>query len=142
MGRSFEPPRDRLGHRVAALMMEASPARDRLTGGMFIHRHDGDAVGRLELALDLVVAAEAVDAKLRSAVKSGVVEGLTVEARLAAGLAAGVVTAQEAELWTRYNALRRACIMVDDFPRDIGRNVAAEPARVTSLQDAVLRKTA
>jgi acyl-CoA dehydrogenase len=121
-------------------MLENSPARERLTGGMFIHRHDGDAVGRLELALELVAPAEAVEAKLRSAAKSGVVEGLTADARLAAGLAAGVITAQEAELWTRYNALRRACIMVDDFPRDIGRTVATEPARVTALQDAALQR--
>jgi acyl-CoA dehydrogenase len=135
-GRRFTPPSDRLGHRVAALLLEASPARDRLTGGMFIRRHEADAVGRLELALELVAAAEAVEAKLRSAAKSGVVQGLTADARLAAGLAAGVISAQEAELWTRYNALRRACIMVDDFPHDIGRNAAAEPARVTSLQDA------
>jgi acyl-CoA dehydrogenase len=107
---------------------------------MFIRRHEGDAVGRLELALELAAAADAVEAKLRSAAKSGVVEGLTADARLAAGLAAGVITAQEAELWTRYNALRRACIMVDDFPRDIGRNLAGEPARVSSFQDAALQR--
>jgi acyl-CoA dehydrogenase len=139
-GRRFTPPSDRLGHRVSALLLEASPARDRLTGGMFIRRHEADAVGRLELALELVAPADAVEAKLRSAAKSGVVEGLTADARLAAGLAAGVITAQEAELWTRYNALRRACIMVDDFPRDIGRNAGAEPARVTSLQGAALQR--
>ena len=139
-GRRFEPPSDRLGHRVASLLLESSPTRDRLTSGMFIRRHESDAVGRLELALELVAAADAVEAKLRSATKSGVVEGLTADARLAAGLAAGVITAQEAELWTRYNALRRACIMVDDFPRDIGRNLAAEPVRVSSFQDAALQR--
>ena len=135
-GRSFAPPSDRLGHRVSALMLEASPARDRLTAGIFIHPHEDDAVGRLELALGLVGAADAVEAKLRSAVKSGVVEGITAEARLAAALSADVITTQEAETWMRYNALRRACIMVDDFPRDIGRNALAEPARAAAMQRA------
>jgi acyl-CoA dehydrogenase len=127
-GRSFAPPSDRLGHRVAALMLEDCPARDRLTAGIFIRRHEADAVGRLELALELVAAADAVEGKLRNAVKSGVLDAFTVEDRLAAGLTAGVISAQEAEIWTRYNALRRACIMVDDFPRDVGRSAQAEPA--------------
>jgi acyl-CoA dehydrogenase len=141
-GRSYAPPSDRLGHRVSALMLEASPTRDRLTGGIYLNRHEADPVGRLELALDLIPAAEAVDAKVRGAVKSGVVEGLTVEARVQAAREAGVITADEAATWARHNALRRACIMVDDFPHDFGRQPASEPARVTAIQDALQRKTA
>jgi acyl-CoA dehydrogenase len=141
-GRSYAPPSDRLGHRVSALMLEASPTRDRLTGGIYLNRHEADPVGRLELALDLIPAAEAVDAKVRGAVKSGVVEGLTVEARVQAAREAGVITADEAATWARHNALRRACIMVDDFPHDFGRQPASEPARVTTIQDALQRKTA
>jgi acyl-CoA dehydrogenase len=141
-GRSYAPPSDRLGHRVSALMLEASPTRDRLTGGIYLNRHEADPVGRLELALDLIPAAEAVDAKVRGAVKSGVVEGLTVEARVQAAHEAGVITADEAATWARHNALRRACIMVDDFPHDFGRQPASEPARVTAIQDALQRKTA
>jgi hypothetical protein len=38
--------------------------------------------------------------------------------------------------------VRRACIMVDDFPHDLGRAGAAEPASTSPLQDAMLRKTA
>jgi acyl-CoA dehydrogenase len=140
LGRSYAAPSDRLGHRVAALMLEASPARERLTGGIYLNRVDADPVGRLELALELVAPAEAVEAKVRSAVKSGVVDGLTAEARMRGALDAGVVTAAEAQLWSRYDALRRACIMVDDFPRDFGRAAGSEPTRMTSLQDAALQR--
>ena len=43
----------------------------------------------------------------------------------------------------RYDAVRRACIMVDDFPHDIGRNAADAAANVMRFQDAVAaRKTA
>jgi acyl-CoA dehydrogenase len=142
LGRSYLPPSDRLGHRVAALMLEASPARDRLTAGIHLHRHEADPIGRLELALELVPAAEAVEVKVRGGVKSGAVSGLTAEARVQSALQAGVINAQEAETWTRYNALRRACIMVDDFPHEFGRRGAAEPARVTPIQDALQRKSA
>jgi hypothetical protein len=40
-------------------------ARDRLTAGMFIHRDQADPVGRLELALAQVAAAEEVEGKVR-----------------------------------------------------------------------------
>jgi acyl-CoA dehydrogenase len=142
LGRSYAPPSDRLGHRVAALMLEASPTRDRLTGGIYLHRHESDPVGRLELALELIPAAEAADAKVRGAMKSGVIEGLTAEARVQAALEAKVISPDEAATWTRYNALRRACIMVDDFPHDFGRQPASEPVRVTPIQDALQRKSA
>jgi acyl-CoA dehydrogenase len=141
-GRSFAPPSDRLGHRVSALMLEASPARERLTGGIYVNRDEADPVGRLELALELVAATEAVDAKIRSAVKSGVIEGMTAEARVQSAQAARAISPDEAALWQRYNALRRACIMVDDFPHDFGRQPAVEPARVTPIQDALQRKSA
>jgi hypothetical protein len=62
--------------------------------------------------------------------------------RLQSALNAGVITAQEAEVWTRFNRVRRACIMVDDFPHDLAL-FAAEPATVSPLPDAMLaRKTA
>ena len=141
LGRSYAPPSDHLGHRVARLMLEASPARERLTGGIFLRKHEDDPTGRLEVALELVAAADAVEAKVRGAVKSGAVVGLTAEATLQSALDTGVITAQDAEAWRRFNAVRRACIMVDDFPHDLGRSAAA-PVNITPLQDAVMRKTA
>jgi acyl-CoA dehydrogenase len=142
LGRSYAPPSDRLGHRVARLMLEASPARERLTGGIFVRKHEDDPTGRLELALELVAAADAVEAKLRGAAKSGVVDGFTPEARLQSALDAGVISAQEGELWTRYNRIRRDCIMVDDFPHDLARVSASASTSVSPVQDAMLRKTA
>ena len=137
-GKTFSAPDDRLGHRVSRLLMEDSPARDRLTAGMFIHRSEADAVGRLELALQRVAAAEEIESKVRAAVKSGAAEGFTAAERIAAAVRAGAITAAEADALARYNELRRACIMVDDFPPDIGRHVASEPAAYPEL----LRKSA
>jgi acyl-CoA dehydrogenase len=142
-GKTFDAPDDNLGHRVASLLLEDSPARDRLTAGMFIHRHAGDPVGRLELALQQVFAAEQIESRIRVAAKTGAVHGLTAAARMASAVQADVITAQEAETLLRYDELRRACIMVDDFPPDAGRQAASQPAQVTDLQEALLaRKTA
>jgi acyl-CoA dehydrogenase len=142
-GRTFRAPSDHLGHRVARLLMEPSFTRDRLTAGMFLFKHESDPVGRLEVALDMIAPAETIDAKIRAAVKSGVVKGLTAQVQARAALAAGVIDAQELDLLDRYETVRRACIMVDDFPQDVGRNAEAAPANVVPLQDAIAaRKSA
>jgi acyl-CoA dehydrogenase len=142
-GRTFRAPDDALGHRVARLLMEDSPARDRLTAGMFIHRHEADPVGRLELALQRVAEAEAIEAKVRSAVRSGAVRGFATGERIATAVQLGVITAAEAETLKRYDELRCACIMVDDFPPDVGRHALAEPVGLAALEEAlVIRKTA
>jgi acyl-CoA dehydrogenase len=136
-GRTFNAPSDRLGHRVARLLMEPSFARDRLTAGIFLLKDEAEPVGRLEVALELLDAAEAVDAKIRGAVKSGAVKAMTAQGRAQAALEAGMITREEFDALARYEAVRRACIMVDDFPRDIGRNVAGAPANVVPFQEAV-----
>jgi acyl-CoA dehydrogenase len=142
-GRTFRAPDDRLGHRVSRLLMEHSPARDRLTAGMFIHRHESDPVGRLELALERVAEAEEIEAKVRAAVKFGAVHGITAGERNAAAVEVRVITAAEAQTLKSYDELRRACIMVDDFPPDVGRHAAAEPVSVDDFQQALMaRKTA
>ncbi len=131
----------RLGHRVARLLMEDSPARDRLTAGMFVHRDEADPVGRLELALQHVAEAEQIEAKVRAAVRSGAARGFTAGERIAAAVQVGAVTMAEADTLKSYDELRRACIMVDDFPLDVGRHAAAEPVGQSEVfQDALVAR--
>ena len=136
-GRTFAPPSDRLGHRVTRLLMEDSPARDRLTAGMFIQRDEADPVGRLEVALQQVAAAEQIEAKVHAVAKAGALTGYTADERIAAAIRTGAISAEEADALRRYSQLRRACIMVDDFPQEAGR-AASGPA---AYQEP-LRKTA
>jgi acyl-CoA dehydrogenase len=141
-GRTLRAPDDRLGHRVARLLTEQSPARDRLTAGMFIQRHESDPVGRLELALERVAEAEQIEAKVRAAVKRGAVRGFRADERIGAAVEVGAITTGEAQTLRSYESLRRACIMVDDFPHDLGRE-AAEPPAVGAVDQALMaRKTA
>jgi acyl-CoA dehydrogenase len=142
-GRVYSPPKDSLGQAVARLLLEPSQTRERMTAGMFIDEREEDPVGRLELAMRAAPAGEAIEAKIRNGVRAGVISGLVEEARIQDAAKKGLVTAEETAQFRRYSQLRRACIMVDDFPQDVGRMQAArEPASVTQLGDAVPRKTA
>ena len=142
-GRTYTPPSDWLGQKVARAMMEPSQTRDRVTANMFLHKSEDDPVGRLELAMQAAPAGEAVEAKVRNAQKAGVLSGLTDEARVAAALETGILTAEETAQWRRFTSLRRACIMVDDFPHDVGRmQAAAATAAAPRLGNEIPQKTA
>lgn len=114
-------PADRLGHQVAALLMAPSPTRDRLTKGIFIPQDESEPLGRIDATLVKVIAAEAVEKKLRHAQRQGLIrEGIDLEL-LAAGSGAGVITSEEARILEQANAARNEVIRVDDFPADTWR---------------------
>jgi len=117
-GRSYRAPSDSLGQKVASLLLEPSPARDRLTAGIYIPSDSHDVVGRLEAALEKVIAVEAVEEKLRAAVRSGKLEADDEEALIQEGLSRAIITEDEAKLVREAESLRREAIMVDDFPPD------------------------
>lgn len=140
-GKVFAAPSDDLGHAIARIMMEPSQARDRLINNTFVWLDEADPVGRLELALEATPAGETVEAKLRSAARAGIVSGFTEQAQLEQAARQGVITQDEAAALRRFWKLRRDCIMVDDFPHDIGR-IASAPkttATVTALDGTYSR---
>jgi acyl-CoA dehydrogenase len=143
LGKSFAPPRDYLGHQIAKLLLDASPTRERLTSNVFVLRHEDDPVGRLELAMQAAPAGEATEGKIRSAMKAGVIAGLTETARVAAAVEKGIISPAEAAQFRSFSALRHGCIMVDDFPHDIGRMQAGrELANMTAPGSQVSQKNA
>ena len=119
-GRPYVVPSDRLGHEVAKRLIEPSATRDRLTAGMFISARDGDPVRTLELALQAVIDADSIEAKLRAGAKAGSYAGRTADERLAAATEAGVITPAEAQRVRRARALVAEVIRVDDFAQDLG----------------------
>jgi acyl-CoA dehydrogenase len=123
-GRVFPAPSDRLGTEISRLMMQVSEARDRLTSNTFVWRKEDDPVGCLELALEAAREGEQAEQKLRSLVKAGNVVGDTENEQLDQAVACGEMTDVEAGALRRFQALRRNCIMVDDFPPDVGRNAS------------------
>jgi acyl-CoA dehydrogenase len=114
-------PSDRLGHRVAALLMEPSAVRDRLSAGIFSPVEVDEPLGRLDDALRKVVAAEAVEKKVQAALRSKIIAGRDEALAMSAALEAEVISAVEAELVASANAARREVIRVDDFPPEYWR---------------------
>jgi acyl-CoA dehydrogenase len=128
-GRRFAPPSDALGHAVARLLIAPSAARDRLCAGMYLPETESDPLGCLEAALDAAVKAEAVEAKIRAAQKSGAIRGGGPDELAQAALAAKVIGAEDMSLLRRAAQLRDEVIRVDDFPQDLGRAEAMRPAQ-------------
>jgi acyl-CoA dehydrogenase len=142
-GKVFSAPSDHRGHQVARLLLEPSQARDRLTSNMFLHKHEDDPVGRLELAMHAAPAGEAVETKIRNAAKANVISGFTEESRTGSALEKGIISTEEATQYRRFSTLRRACIMVDDFPHDVGRTQSVrELAKVAEMGSVISQKTA
>jgi acyl-CoA dehydrogenase len=132
LGTAFSPPSDKVSHEVARLMLSAGEARDRLTEGIFIPDSADEPLNVLEQALQCAEVCDAVEAKLRAAVKTGRIpaEG---EEKISAALKQRVITSNELELMAGMASLRRRVIMVDDFPPDFGTSsiasgTATEPA--------------
>jgi acyl-CoA dehydrogenase len=129
VGRRFAPPPDALGHEVARLLIAPSATRDRLSAGIFLPKAESDPLGALEAALDAVIKAEAVEAKIRAAQKSGAIAGRGPEELSQAALAGKVIGAEDMALIKRAAELRDEVIRVDHFPQDLGRAEALRPAQ-------------
>jgi len=121
-GREFEPPRDRLGHEVAGLLLQPGPARDRLTAGVYIPKDPNEPIAALEAALRAVIAAEPIGAKIRVAREHDVISARFADQIVDEAYAKGVITKDEKSAMERAKVLRRQVIMVDDFPRDLGKS--------------------
>ncbi|MPY73806.1 MAG: acyl-CoA dehydrogenase [Alphaproteobacteria bacterium] len=127
-GARRKAPADKLAARCAALLMEPGEARDRLTGGIFISRDPHDVTGRMEHALERVLAAEPVEKKLRDRKIDDPDKAL----------AAGIISSAEAAVLKEAADAVHAAISVDDFaPEAIGKGVEQstrqKPAVVLSM---------
>jgi acyl-CoA dehydrogenase len=129
LGKPFSPPSDAIGHKVATLMLTPGEARDRLTAGIYMPTSPDEPVNILEQALQCAVVSEAVEVKLRAALKTGQISA-QADDKIAEALKQRVITNSELELMGRMKSLRRRVIMVDDFPPDFGAsaNRAEQPA--------------
>ncbi len=119
LGKPFSPPSDAIGHKVATLMLTPGEARDRLTAGIYMPASPDEPLNILEQALQCAVVSEAVEVKLRAAVKTGQINA-QADDKIAEALKQRVITNSELELMGKMKSLRRRVIMVDDFPPDFG----------------------
>jgi acyl-CoA dehydrogenase len=114
LGRPYAPPDDRLGHRVASLLLHPSDARDRLTRNAFTSQDPQDPVGRMEHALKQTLAAEPVEEKLQTGLKQRLTPAnyLSLVDQAAKS---NILDAREATLLRDTHSVVRDAIDVDEF---------------------------
>lgn len=118
LGKPYTGPSDTLGHRCADILLSPSETRDRLTRGLYVPTDDSQALARLEQALELQVALEPLEKRVRAAFKSGELTS-TIEAELwPQARDKKVIDAQEFVQWQQADAARREAVMVDAFAKD------------------------
>jgi acyl-CoA dehydrogenase len=134
LGREFSPPRDRLGSQVVGLLLEPGPARTRLTAGVYIPRDRDEPVAVLEAALRAVIAAEPIGAKIRQARAEGTIVSGFADPIVEEASAKGVITHAEKQSMELARTLRRRVIMVDDFPKDLGKTEIHQTTRPVTFE--------
>lgn len=125
LGRRYKPASDRLGTRVARLVLEPGEVRDRLTRDIYVSRDPDDPTGLLEVTLEKVIAAEDAERKLERAIRAGTVRRYHGIDWIAEAREQGIVTESEAALLAEVEKLVARVIAVDDFdPAEVRPNYA------------------
>jgi acyl-CoA dehydrogenase len=115
-GRTYFAPADRLGRKVAALMIDNSPSRARLTRLVYRELQPGNPLGLLQQALELAPLAEPLEKQLRVlGVKTGRVTALDLPGQIEQGLALGILDAAQAATLRNWDRLTMQLINVDEF---------------------------
>jgi len=121
-GQTYRQPSDKLGQKVARMLLSPSATRDRITSGIHLPKELTQVLGRLDAALFKVVTAEPVERKVRTAKKAGKLAEGSQETELSRAVQQGILTQKEADLINLADSARREVIAVDDFPQDLGLN--------------------
>lgn len=115
LGLRFKPPKDKLGHQVAELLLAPSQARDRLTEGVFTPENEQDTVARLEDALVKTIKAEHIERRLKKEMKGYQPGYQVMNDMLTRALQKNIINAEEAKLIREAEEARWHVIQVDDF---------------------------
>ncbi|MDQ3581950.1 MAG: acyl-CoA dehydrogenase [Pseudomonadota bacterium] len=126
-GMRHHGPDDPLGQAVAALLLAPSPARERLTAGIYVNRDPADVTGRLEHAFDLIIQADAIEARIQSAARAGQLGTASGREMWLAAERAQVIGDGEVATLEAADKAVRAAIDVDDFaPEELTGHAAVE----------------
>ena len=96
-GQTYRKPSDKLGHKVALLLLSPSDTRERLTKGIYAPKDVTQVMGRLDATLEKVIAAEKVEKKIRKAKAEGLLKEIRSHALLAVAVKLNVITEDEAK---------------------------------------------
>ncbi len=131
LGRHEKQPGDRLGHKVAQLLLSPSETRDRLTNGVFISTSTGNPIGLLEAALPKVIATEPLERRILKAQSAGKLNADNWQSQLEEAVSKSIITDVEAKELKAVREMVTEIISVDDFESSVlrmGVSDKTEPA--------------
>lgn len=116
-------PDDACAAAVAGLIQQHGPARDRLVAGSWTARIEVDPIAATLVAFDLYPQVEAIERRLKDAIRAGRIarapQNLTLlNAWAAKAEGLGLINAEERAAIARFAVYADQAIQVDDFPAD------------------------
>ncbi len=115
MGKPSLTTNDSLIHQTAKILLSDTDTRNRLTQGIYINEFEDDATGRIECAFKAVLAASAVEKKIKFAQKKQQLQKGGIETVLKQAYEKHIISKDELVLIGEANRARDKAIKVDDF---------------------------
>lgn len=109
---------DRHVHKIASMILADSDVRIRHTEGIFVPKNNVEQLGMLEETFKVVKRAEAIERKMRKAVRDRVIPKAKGRALIESCLAKGVISKEEYQDVVRAEELRNEAIQVDSFTQE------------------------
>ena len=137
LGRRYYSPADEWNKDIVAKLMADTPTRRRLTKGIYNTVEPGNPLGLLEEAMKLIIEADPLLKKIRTARKAGEfsTDGHERDAYIAAQ-EAGIITAEEAEFLLDMDDKIMNIVDVDDFaPHELGTKAQPKPELVQNYDE-------
>ena len=106
---------DKVSHQVAHLIQQDSEQRDRLTAGIYLSNDPLDPLARLDQTFKVVKKAEAIERKIRKAVKQKTLPKGRVPKLMDQAVEKGVITQEEYDTLKKAEEMRNDAIQVDSF---------------------------
>ncbi|MEJ2602110.1 MAG: acyl-CoA dehydrogenase [Gammaproteobacteria bacterium] len=128
-GRTYSAPSDELGQRIVELVIAPGETRERLAAQAYRAVEPGSQLGLLQEALEMAVAVEPIEKKLRQMEKEGRITAEYLPNQVAEAREAGHLTDDEASALLAYHERAMEIIHVDDFPQDA---LACRPAAAST----------
>jgi acyl-CoA dehydrogenase len=115
LGQIRHKPDDKLGHKVAQILIQPCDTRQRLTRLAFSKPSKLCPLGRLEEAFHKICAVEELERKVTRAVKDHTLKSLTLMEQISEALNCSILSKDEAKQLTDAELARQDVIRVDDF---------------------------
>ncbi len=105
-------------HKIASMILADTEQRIRHTEGVYVPKNTTEQLGMLEHTFKIVKQAEAVERKMRKAVKDKAIPKARGKALIESAEAKGIITKDEVKLLGQADLLRTEAIQVDSFSQD------------------------